>query len=363
MDELKINNNIRSFPFTYDERDNSVTVIITTEERVFRRTNYGKPYWEVLTISNEAIDFSRLNLGAPVLKSHDTSLDSVIGVVESARIENRQAVAKIRFSNREDVKPIVQDIKEGVLRNVSVGYTIEEFEKTGEEDDIPVILATKWTPYEISLVSIPADKYAQVRSMDECPTNTKETIMENTEIKEEVRSVEPQVDPVALIAQERSRIADITKTVRAANLSIEFAEDLIGKGASVEEARSLILDEVIKRQPKVTNTTTVTVDSSDKFRAGVTNAIEMRAGFAKDDRTNEFRGETMLEVAKRSLMNDGKSVTGDKNTIVSRAFVSTSDFPYILANLANKYLKKGYEESESTWEKWTSVVSVSDFNP
>lgn len=92
--------------------------------------------------------------------------------------------------------------------------------------------------------------------------------MDNIENKEvETRTIEPQVDASALIAQERTRIADITKTVRAANLPVEFAEDLIGKGATIEQARGLILDEVIKRQPQITNTTTVTVDSSEKFRA------------------------------------------------------------------------------------------------
>ena len=91
--------------------------------------------------------------------------------------------------------------------------------------------------------------------------------MDNIENKDVETRKEPQVDASALIAQERSRIADINKTVRSAGLSTEFAEKLIGDGTTIEVARSLILDEMIKKQPQITNTTTVTVDSSDKFRA------------------------------------------------------------------------------------------------
>lgn len=229
--ELKQTIEVRSFPLTYEERDNSLSVTFSTGERVFR--DGFRPYWEELSISNEAIDFSRLNRGAPLLKSHDQSLDSVIGVVENGRVENGVAVANVRFSNRDDVKPIIQDIKDGILRNLSVGYRIEKYEKVGEENDNPVIKATRWTPYELSIVSIPADKNAQVRSMDECPTNIKETIMDekNTiEVKaDENRSVEVQssLSFQDAIAQERSRIADITKTVRSAGLPAAFGEDLI----------------------------------------------------------------------------------------------------------------------------------------
>ena len=179
--------------------------------------------------------------------------------------------------------------------------------------------------------------------------------MENTEIKEGAPSVEPMIDPVALIAQERSRIADITKTVRAANLSIEFAEDLIGKGASVEEARSLILDEVIKRQPKVTNTTTVT-DAKENHTRGIEQALLARSGLDKADASNEFRGYSLVDVARHFAPSHGD----DRMAIVGRAF-STSDFPLLLANVANKSLQNGFETAPETWNQWTRVISVSDF--
>ena len=79
--------------------------------------------------------------------------------------------------------------------------------------------------------------------------------MDNIENKDVETRKEPQVDASALIAQERSRIADINKTVRSAGLSTESAEKLIGDGTTIEVARSLILDEMIKKQPQITNTT------------------------------------------------------------------------------------------------------------
>lgn len=178
--------------------------------------------------------------------------------------------------------------------------------------------------------------------------------MDNLENKEIETRVEPQVDAAALIAQERSRIADITKTVRSANLGVEFAEDLIGKGASVEEARGLILDEVIKRQPKVTNTTTVT-DAKENHARGIEQALLARSGLEKIDTANEFRGYSLVDVARHYAPG-----TGDKMAIVGRAF-STSDFPLLLANVANKSLQSGFETAPETWNLWTRVISVSDF--
>lgn len=109
-----------------------------------------------------AADLSRLNDGAPFLWNHDR--DEVLGVVLSAAIGNdRRGSTKVKWSKNSKAKEKRQDVEDGILRNVSFAYSIDELEQRGED-----IVVTKWTPLEVSLVSIPADNSVGLgRSLDE----------------------------------------------------------------------------------------------------------------------------------------------------------------------------------------------------
>jgi HK97 family phage major capsid protein/HK97 family phage prohead protease len=112
---------------------------------------------EILDHSNGAVDLSRLNNGGPLLFNHD--LDKVIGVIERAYLDGTgKGRALVRFSKRDDAEEVWQDIQDGILKNVSVGYRINEIKlKESRDDGTDVYLVTKWEPYEISIVSAPAD--------------------------------------------------------------------------------------------------------------------------------------------------------------------------------------------------------------
>ena len=91
---------------------------------------YSDDYEEELELDAGAVRLERLNAGAPLLNSHSAyDLDRVIGVVVagSAKIERGQGTAQVRFSNRPEVDPIWQDVKDGILRNLSVGYKVHEY--------------------------------------------------------------------------------------------------------------------------------------------------------------------------------------------------------------------------------------------
>ncbi len=104
-------------------------------------------------------------------------------------------------------------------------------------------------------------------------------------------------------------------------------------------------------------------DERDKFRAGVTAAIYARAGLAKDDQANNFRGYSLVELARASLERAGRRMDGvGKMELVAAAFTHTSsDFPLLLANVAQKAMMRGYEEAAETFQAWTSVGSLPDF--
>src|SRR5678816_2201661 len=98
----------------------------------------------------------RLNNGAPLLSNHDGGdIASVIGVVESARIENGKGIATIRFAKAEDspeAERVFRLVKDGILQNISVGYQTYALEETGKaRDGIPVFRATDWEPFELSV--------------------------------------------------------------------------------------------------------------------------------------------------------------------------------------------------------------------
>lgn len=122
-------------------------------------------YWgsEILDHAEGAIDLTRLNTIGVVLFNHKR--DYVVGKIVRAWIENERGCAEIEFDNDADSELIYQKVKNGTLKGVSVGYQIESIEevtanKTSADGRFtgPCYIARKWQPYEISIVSVPADE-------------------------------------------------------------------------------------------------------------------------------------------------------------------------------------------------------------
>lgn len=103
-------------------------------------------------------------------------------------------------------------------------------------------------------------------------------------------------------------------------------------------------------------------DSHDKFRAGAQASILARAGLEKDDRSNQYRGYSLMDLARECLAMNRVDVRGkSKLEVVAAAFTSTSDFPLLLSNVAEKAMLKGYEQAEETFQLFTSVGTLTDF--
>lgn len=135
----------------------------------------GERYLEELSLKASHVRLSRLNAGGPLLDSHSSyRLGSQLGAIVrgSARVEQGRAVATVRFSKRADVEPIFQDVRDGIVSSVSVGYRVHRFDVTkASGQSVERRLATDWEPFEISLVSMPADVGAKVRDGDKSGTN------------------------------------------------------------------------------------------------------------------------------------------------------------------------------------------------
>lgn len=161
---------------TVDAEKRTVTVVFTTGAAVRRRrwTGYDTavPFDEVLTVSRTAIDMSRMNAGAPALDSHSTySTFSQVGVVENARIEGGKGLCDIRFPPKgvdAAADRMFAMVEAGIIRNISVGYIINEVRVVAPQKagDVEQRVVTRWTPYEVSFVTVNADAGAQVRAAD-----------------------------------------------------------------------------------------------------------------------------------------------------------------------------------------------------
>ena len=148
------------------------------DSRVFELSwSSEEPYtrWfgpEILDHSEGCVDLSRLNEIGVVLFNHDRN--KVIGKILNARIENRRGVAEIEFDSDEASETVYQKVKSGTLKGVSVAYAVDSWEEVmpGKQSADgrftgPCSIARKWTPYEVSIVSVPADPTVGVgRTMD-----------------------------------------------------------------------------------------------------------------------------------------------------------------------------------------------------
>lgn len=137
-------------------------------------------YWgvEILSHAEGAIDLTRLNTIGCVLFNHDR--DKVLGKVLRAWVEDDRGNAEIEFDDDADAEVIYQKVKNKTLKGVSVGYRIHTWEEVAQGKkssdgrfDGPCDIATYWEPFEISIVSVPADPTVGVgRSHEEEPKAT-----------------------------------------------------------------------------------------------------------------------------------------------------------------------------------------------
>lgn len=127
---------------------------------------------EILDHSDGCVDLERLCSIGCVLFNHKR--DEVIAKVLEAKCENGRCTAVIQFDKDEKSDVIYQKVKGGTLKGVSVGYLVSVWEevaagKTSSDGRFtgPCSIAKRWMPYEISIVSIPADPTVGVgRDMD-----------------------------------------------------------------------------------------------------------------------------------------------------------------------------------------------------
>ena len=289
---------------------------------------------EILEHTRESVDLSRLQDGAPLLWNHDS--DKVLGVVRGASIKNKRGYADVEFSRNEFASQVWDDISRGILRNVSVGYQIKDLEQRGED-----YVATNWEPYEVSIVSIPADNSVGVgRSLDELVTATQEqpimseersnvsskastdapstsTPVDMTTTPKETLEVRSEaVDHSKAIKSERSRIQEILTVAAKYNLE-SLGEQYIKEERSVADFNAAVLQNW-KPEPTQPKADEADIGLSDKEVRGYSFMRAIR--FKSDPNNAAYRRDAAFEIEcsaaaekkfGRSAQNGGLMVPSD----------------------------------------------------
>lgn len=417
-----------------DEAARSIDVVWTTGAVVQRRRWEGwddvVEYDEELVVSGNAVRLERLNAGAAFLDSHrGYGLVNVLGSVVpgSVRLEGGRGHATIRLTAAPGAADQVQRILERSVRSVSVGYRVHRYEITKAEGRREHWRAVDWEPFEISAVAIGADPGAQVRSAEsdaltpcvlvrqgdpaalgaahekgpnmpkdqkagddparanggtESGTQTRAADPAAAPATEEARA-EPKATPVdaeAIRAEERRRMGEIGGLCRRHGLDGAFADDLVARGVTLDAARTAILDRLAEADPmrgrsyEPAHAQARRGDAGEAaYRDALTEALLHRHDPSRNplpDRAREFRGLTLLEMARGALERGGQSTRGlskmELAGLALRAGVgyhTTSDFSTILANVANQTLRAAYATTPRTFEPWARRATITDFKP
>jgi len=206
---------------------------------------------EVLDHSPKSVDLERLNDGAPLLMDHN--INDQIGRVESAMVDGKRGVATVRFSKSTRGSEIFNDVIDGIRQNISVGYRINEMQldESRSEGEVETYVATSWQPYEVSVVSVPADNSIGISRAADGDNMT--TIINQDEEIKMTEEVKPSVDAKQVaqdaVAKDRQRSAEIDAIVAKHPELKEVGKQFKGNDRPLDEFRQVALESIQKLQP------------------------------------------------------------------------------------------------------------------
>lgn len=368
-------------PESIDTENRTADVVWTTGADVARTDFWtGNRYIERLKVDEDAIDLGRLTSGAALLDSHDRrSVRNQIGVVESARIEDGEGVATVRFSERAD--DIFQDVADGIIRKVSVGYVQDERQITENEDGPDLHEITRWTPYELSFVTVPADDGAQVRALEGNEDMDNEQTRDAAAPNDTgAASSEPNVihiaDPATAqkaTTAERERVMYINETCDRLGLDADFKRGLIDAGTSRSDAAERII-EAKANDPSNDVEVDSRIEPDDGSRRAELKELVGRGLMIReniqgapqdiDEKAKAFSFRHFLEVARQVAAVDGIHIPegAGPREIAQRAITSVT-LADTIALVSTRSLMQGYQAEPRTFVDIFRQTTINNFQP
>lgn len=277
---------------------------------------------EVLSCASGDVDLSRLNNKAALLLEHDRN--KRIGAVLRAWVDEKdkvcRAICKVRKAHAAELN---DDMDDDIPPKVSVSYERTAMLRSEKTDGATPTRTYQWLPYEVSLVSVPADDSVGIGRAKNTtvPETTRMTTTVQTpdlpapevpaagatkteaghrqekehmdnEKKTDVASP-PEVKAKQPDHSERNDVNEIRDIGDKYDFLKEAARTAAKNGDSLEKFRAFALDEIAKHQtPAIPQPLpTIGMSDKDKRRAWLGEAIQGDAGGMRE-LTDECRRRT-----------------------------------------------------------------------
>lgn len=335
-----------------NEKKRTVPAILSTDNPIKVSRGFGSPISETLQHTPTSIDLSRAKDGQlPLLKNHNS--DKLVGAVENIRLDGNKLVGILRFSNNSDGAEVFEDVKEGFLKGISIGFSIQDEERDGD-----TTLVTKWKPHEASVTPIPADQGAQILRSKNMDKNVTQFPAD--------RSGQNEFD-------RQKGIRDLFKPFQrqlGAGYETQQSTCLSDPACDIETARARLLTALgegstpVGGEPVGTYGQTYMPDVGDDLLRAGTDAILIRHGIQVKDphpAARDLMGDSLMDLAKMHLNQIGVNTTSLGRSKLMQRALTTSDFPLLLENIADKSVLGGYNEAPGTHRGWTTAAFAKDF--
>lgn len=365
-------------PNSWDEESRTATIVISTDADV------GDGFQ--LVHSTDAIRWPARPL--PADYDHKRTSESIWGAVTDLSLERApdgttQLIGKVMV----DGPPAAMDLALPRLRTGSARFSVDARIYGVTETTDGMLLATDWEPQLVSLVAAGQDTHAVMRGKNTQgdPPMSEEnqaggSPVEDTQQAAEApaacsapAAAEPAAEDVQRSAADEKLELVVRRAASEARLNEETVQRILteNRGKSQTEALTAVVREYrleIERKNPVhaghPARVAVTRDSGDTLVRAFNDELERRAGILQQpsDIGKQAMGLTMLEMCRSYLGSRGVNTVGmSKNELVARSFHSTSDFPKLFENVANKTLLAAYAEEPQTWRPLARQRNLPDF--
>ena len=365
-------------PQSWDETTREISVTWTTGARVRRYDWWEERYYdEELVVDQTACDLSRLLAGAPLLRDHDPTCESTIGVVVSAEISGGVGTARIRL-DADDDDGTIRKLIGGIVRGISVGYIVRRWEVVpgGGDGGVDLYRAVDWLPMELSATPVQADIGAHTRSAGGGITMAQD---QDTDTAPAVQAEDTRRRDAAIsraaAAAEAKRQGEIREIIRRSGVPEESMLAMLDDpDATVEQARAIAFEVMIQRQAAnptrsahaVQVGTDETVTARNAMVAVLARKLGGRLTPDEEQLARRHSGDTVRDLARIAMDASGTSTRGMyvseiMDRTLSRASHSTTDFPSILMDSARKVLRDfGALSPEYTF--YTQIASQRNYS-
>lgn len=370
-------------PESLDESDGSIGLTVYTGATVDRYDPFtGESYTLAMDVTPEAVDLTRVDAGtAPILDSHsDYSTGDVLGVIipGSAIFEGGALKVRAKLSVDPSKAGKIADIKEGILRAVSVGAmimaskTTEATKKKSPNDVQHVprhVQATRWQIQEASIVPVGADPQAQTFARQEPPVEAALPQGVNAMDETQLAAIKDEAAKT-----ERTRISEIDRAALATKADPAHVAKLKADGVALDVARAALLNAAADRDAAAPTHSQISLtrDAHDTARELVQSALLAKANpynakFSSEAKAGQFRGRRVADMARFLLasrgVHDAEFLNDDK--AIRKAFFShsTSDLPDLLGDSVGKVLLDTVAGGDAQYLQFAKLVKTPGLHP